>query len=302
MLTREDYEGFEALRLSNGSVGLIVIPEVAGKIVSLKHAEGREWLWKNPFLPMRRPVYGESFVQFHDTGGWDECFPSVNPCKLPNGVEIPDHGELVTQAWQVLEATDHQVRMAVEGVRLDYLFERSMTLQEDGFRFEYKVENRSGEAMPFTWCCHPLLSIDGGAHIGLAGSPQGKLTYSTINLPVESEFDWPDLDVYDLSETGAKGIGFKSFIGPLEEGWVRLWKSDGDIRFTFDLNEIQHVALWMNNGGWSGCDSPNYLNLGMEPCIGPFDSLAEAIQAGAAPLIQPFETREWSLGIRIAVG
>lgn len=299
MITREVYEGFEAFRLSNDTLELLVVPAIGGKIVSLRRREGREWLWKNAHLKQTRASYGDSFVQLHDTGGWDECFPTVNPCTLPNGVQLPDHGELVTQAWQVQKTTENSIHLAVEGVVTDYRFERTLTLEKDQLDVAYRVENRSGKDMPFTWCCHPLLSIDQGMTINLSGKPSGKTTFVTYVGPVGVDFTHPSVDYYDLRNLSPSGIGMKSFVGPLHDGWVALSNDSEELRFTFDLQDIQYVAFWMNYGAWSGCGSPNYFNLGIEPCIGPYDSLEEAIKAGGAPVIEAGEVREWSLTIEI---
>ena len=61
---------------------------------------GREWLWRNDKLPYRTPLDGASYGATADTGGYDECFPTIAPCHLPpdvpvyGGLALPDHGEL----------------------------------------------------------------------------------------------------------------------------------------------------------------------------------------------------------------
>ncbi|MBI1332558.1 MAG: hypothetical protein GC165_06730 [Armatimonadetes bacterium] len=297
MISESDHEGFTSYRLSNDAVELLVVPEIGGKIVSLKRPDGREWLWRNPHLSQQKPIYGESFVQLHDTGGWDECFPTVNPCTLASGVQLPDHGELVTQAWQVDQSTDQSISLSVEGVRLDYRFSRSISLEDDGFSLTYRIENQSQHDLPFLWCAHPLLSIEPGMTIHLPGAPKGKLTYATERHADGTEFVWPYLGGLDLSVPDPEArIGLKSFVGPLDEGWVALRTQQEQFTLSFNPNKISHVAFWMNYGAWSGSGSEPYRNLGIEPCIGAFDSLSEA---NPAPVIADNASLEWSLKVAI---
>ena len=84
------------IRLENDLLSLEILPEIGGKISSLfDKSSKREWLWTHPSLQRRPPVYGESYVENLDSGGWDEIFPSVSPCRLEDGTRIPDHGDLV---------------------------------------------------------------------------------------------------------------------------------------------------------------------------------------------------------------
>ena len=87
-----------------------------------------------------------SYILEADTGGWDECFPSVAPCDYPSppwaGAHIQDHGELWSQpaALEVVEG-DHEVRLRTrwQGVVLPYTFERTISLAAGSaaMRMEY---------------------------------------------------------------------------------------------------------------------------------------------------------------------
>ena len=73
----------------------------------------------------------------HDTGGWDEIFPSVNPCVVPGspweGRQITDHGELWHRTWsRVKPATDdadnHSVTQVIDVAEVHVHFQRRLTL------------------------------------------------------------------------------------------------------------------------------------------------------------------------------
>jgi len=52
----------------------------------------------------------------------------------------------------------------------------------------------------------------------------------------------------------------------------------------------------VNNGGWSGCGSEPYFNLGIEPATLPIDNLTAADNP---PILQPGETRCWCLEVTL---
>ena len=127
---------FGTVELRGGDARVVLIPALGGKIAELWFGE-RQWLWKNPQLAYRAPVPGASYVLTADTGGFDECFPTVAPCILPSltkgfgGRELPDHGELWSQA-PTLELTTaesgHRAQLRWQGAVLPYVFERTLVV------------------------------------------------------------------------------------------------------------------------------------------------------------------------------
>ena len=99
-------QGFRGIELHNGLISVTVLPELGGKISSIRNvATGREWLWTSPFIEYKEPRYGASYIEEYDSGGIDECFPTVDACHHPShpwdGVYVPDHGEVFSQEWEV---------------------------------------------------------------------------------------------------------------------------------------------------------------------------------------------------------
>ena len=82
--------GLPAVSLSNDTLELVAIPEAGARITHLRRRAGREWLWRNPRLPFRAapvepPLGPTDYVDRFDSGGWDECFPTITPGRLPDG-------------------------------------------------------------------------------------------------------------------------------------------------------------------------------------------------------------------------
>ncbi len=104
-------EGFGTVELCGGDARVEIIPALGGKISRLWFG-ARQWLWHNAQLPFAEPRAGASYVLTADSGGFDECFPTVGACVLPSlvrgayGRELPDHGELWAQRPEVAISTD----------------------------------------------------------------------------------------------------------------------------------------------------------------------------------------------------
>ena len=95
--------GFPAIALRSAELEVIVVPAIGMKLTNLRRPGGREWLWRNDQIPLTLPEPGASYVETADSGGWDECFPTVGASQVPGapaGTQLlPDHGELWSAFW-----------------------------------------------------------------------------------------------------------------------------------------------------------------------------------------------------------
>jgi hypothetical protein len=124
------------------------------------------------------------------------------------------------------------------------------------------------------------------------------------DAPGEGEYPWPlragNLDLTELPPPDA-GVSCKLWSRPLAEGWVRLIAPGGELRLAFDPALLPQVGLWVNAGGWSGTGGVPYNNLGLEPCIGAQDSLADAVERyNLYRTLAPGETHRWWLEVSLS--
>ena len=310
---------FESIHVHTGKIELSIMPELGGKISSLCDVRtGREWLWRQPRLAYKRVPSGSSYVFEADTGGWDECFPSVAACEYPSapwqGTSIQDHGDLWSQVaeFEMEEQAESVIlRTRWQGMALPYTFTRSVTLIADSahLRVDYAVTNNSHQPVNFIWCIHPLLSIESDMELLLPASARFNLGNSVPVdlLPSDLVFDYPfsapGLNLPSLPETSA-GLAVKIWSDPLEAdaGWAALKASDGELRMHWDVALLPQVAVWMNFGAWAGDGGAPYYNLGLEPCIGAQDSLADAVtQHNLFASLPPCGYKSWWLEIDLSV-
>ena len=318
---------------------------MGGKLRSLRDTRtGREWLWHNPRIGYQRMPYGASYVETADTGGWDECFPTVAPCDYPSspwqGAHLQDHGELWSQpALLELVGGGREVGLYTrwEGVLLPYSFERTITLSAGSarIRVEYAVHSHAAAPMQFIWSAHPLLAIEPGMSLRLppaatfnrgssipadlfpadsglrfpsdpaaaqsaASAPGGMPNVSRAGMHEAGASVPPGvLNLASLPDAGAR-IALKLWSDPLAEGWAALRARDGELRMSWDPALLPQVGFWINLGAWAGDGGTPYYNLGLEPCIGAQDSLADAVQRKLFASLPPHGSRAWWLEVELS--
>lgn len=311
----------DAIVLRGGDSSLRLLPALGGKIASL-HLAGREWLWTSDVIPYRVPDAAAradddvSYVKTADTGGYDECFPTVGPCTLPpdvpafGGVALPDHGELWTQQPAVDVRRDDDGEAAAvtwTGRRMPYTVVRTALVHADGrVTLRYAATNDGRAPLPFLWSAHPLLPLGDRTRVHLPHGARLRVdaTHALDVDGVPGEHAWPTLPVagrtVDMSHPAgvADGYACKLFLdlapGPVV---AAVEEDDARLEIAFDGGEVTHCGLWINDRGWTPFDGGTpYRNLAVEPCLGAPDSLAEALgRWDAAAWLAPGETRSWAL-------
>ncbi|MGA0845409.1 MAG: hypothetical protein ACO3RV_02625 [Luteolibacter sp.] len=283
------------IELSNESVSLEILPSVGGKISSLIDKKSdHEWLWTNPWLKLRNPHYGESYVSSLDFGGWDEIFPSIEPCRIstPEGeVVVPDHGDLVQLPWRVVASGMNCIEMEVEGRCLPFLFRRHIDLEGAKIRLNYSVQNLANYPFPWMWCTHLLMPLDPDTMLEAAADFHVFHGMGTAACLHDRAISWSELPPRSERWSAKLFSQFRSLNS------VRISKRDGlSLRLDWNSFDIPYLGLWVNHGGWSGCGSDPYLNLGIEPTTQPADQLSAVKDP---PQLQPRETIQWSLDVTL---
>jgi galactose mutarotase-like enzyme len=304
---------FGSAELRVGDTRVVIIPALGGKIASL-HMAGREWLWRSDVIPFQAPLDGASFVETADSGGYDECFPTVGACMVPTriahygGVSLPDHGELWAQPTTFsLETRPDGMYAACGwlGRRMSYRFERAVFVDSaDAVEMRYAVVNAGPARLPFIWSAHPLLHFTSDTRLIL---PDGARTRVWAQHGIDlggcgAERRWPLVPgagkQLDFSQPGAvaRAYACKLFLD-MPVGRAAIEQGGARLEVTFDTRQVPNFGLWLNKRGWTPfAKRQPYLNLGFEPCIGAPDTLSEALGTWqGAHWLAPGERREWTL-------
>ena len=314
---RTTTEGFESICVHTGLIELTLIPELGGKISSLRDTRtNREWLWRNPRYPYKRVPHGSSYLTEADTGGWDECFPSVSACLYPSepwqGIAVQDHGELWSQTSE-LEIEEHDEIITLQtcwkGVALPYTFTRTITVVANSaiMRANYEVVNNAGQSMNYVWSIHPLLAIEPGMELCLPDSARfhvaGSIPQDLVSPEQNVQYPFAALGLnFPALPVTSAGCAIKIWSDPLPagEGWAALSANDGELKMRWDVALLPQVAAWMNFGAWAADGGTPYYNLGLEPCIGAQDSLNDAVnQYNLFATVPPHGLKQWWLEIEL---
>jgi galactose mutarotase-like enzyme len=308
--------GFPAVALRSNQVELVAIPTIGMKLTNLRRLNGREWLWRSDQIPLALPEPGASYVETADSGGWDECFPTVGPCPIPgappDAPPLPDHGELWSASWSS-SLYDHgggtTLAGSARGSLFPYEFHRQVTLssEEALVRFRYQLRHTGDTPFPWIWSSHPLLNVQPGSELTLPGVTQVKVS------AVHGRDDLSENDV--VSWPGAIGGTADRFTFPTDGGWaVKIFGDLGPegrmtltdprrgerLELVVRPEEVPQVGIWINCQGWAPAGRTPYYNLALEPCIGAPDRLDLAVRDWqTAQNLHPGEEREWSLDVRL---
>ncbi len=307
------WNGLDAWFLADDRLEAIVLPTHGGKIISLIDvATGRDWLWKNPHLPLKLPSLDRgdqatAFVREYDTGGFDECFPAVSEGPYPSAPwhdrRIPDHGVLWAADWHAEKEADTLV-MVARMRQFPMRFERRISLRDGRLRIDYQASNPTDHPFPFIWSAHPLLALEEGMRIDLPVG-HGMEVYGSDRLgDRHTPVIWPHASGLDLSRVANRGYSAKLAGSAPSRGWVALALRDRSLRIAYDPHDVTDLGLWLNMGGWSPhSDFAPYFNLGLEPCIGWGDDLAYAVSHGLSHgTLPPRGERRWWLELNFETG
>jgi len=309
--------GFPAIALRSDELEVVAIPAIGMKLSHLRRLRGREWLWRSDQIPLALPQPGASYIETADSGGWDECFPTVGPSPIPGAPAgtppLPDHGELWSAPWtsSVYEHAEGTTLVsATQGTRLPYEFHREVTLDRSApvIRMRYRVRHTGDAPFPWIWSAHPLFNVQPGTTLELPGVHQVKLdaVHGREDLSRDDVVSWP----------GAIGGAPERFSFPEDGGWaVKLFGDLGRegrmvltdpregerLELAVDPAEVPQVGVWINCAGWAPEGRRPYYNLALEPCIGAPDRLEDAVLGwNAAQVLAPGEERRWVVEVTVA--
>lgn len=300
--------GFPGIALRSSDVELVVVPSLGCKVTNLRRLRGREWLWRSDQIPLAAPRPGASYVESADSGGWDECFPTVGPCPLPGqpDIQLPDHGELWSLPWEsrVYEFTGGTAFTGTaKGRLLPYDFHREVILDQSDpvVRFQYRLRHLGEQPFPWIWSAHPLFNVQPGTLLTLPSVQQVKVDAAHGRPVARGEvIRWPPSGGGSFQFEGDETWAMKLFgdIGPAGRAILTDPREGEQLEMVMDGSTIPQIGVWINCRGWAPEGKRPYYNLALEPCIGAPDRLDDAADHwNLAQTLEPGEVREWGFEV-----
>ncbi|MDR3673293.1 MAG: hypothetical protein P4L36_20775 [Holophaga sp.] len=299
-------QGFTVRGLRSSAAELRMVPELGGRIVSLRSRRtGREWCWHQP-----RPDWlwasraGDPFGS-SPQAGIDECVPTVAPCRV-RGRDLPDHGEVWFQDWALDPGAlaIHRLRASVPLTVSPLVFSRSIRVGPDGaFVFDYSLRNTGDAAEPFLWSLHPLMAIEPGDRLELPVEVRRLRLNGGLGANI-AQGDWwdypepfPGVRLDQCQVPGMPGGCVKAFAGPLTRGRAAVVNDRaGDrLELSWDAALLPFLGIWINRGHCG------FHHVALEPASGAPDSLADAVESwGQFQTVQPGQTAQWSVTLELS--
>ena len=306
--------GFPAVALRSDQVEVVAVPALGMKLTNLRRLNGREWLWRSDQIPLKLPAAGASYVDTADSGGWDECFPTVGPCPVPGAPpgtpHLPDHGELWSASW-TSSVYDHAegttLAGSVSGLVFPYEFHRQVSVHphEPRVSLRYHVRNTGDTSFPWIWSSHPLLNVQPGSELNLPGVTQVKVSavHGRDDLNENDVVSWPggisgNADRFTFPSNGGWAMKIFGDLGPDARMVLTDPRKGERLELAVRRDEVPQVGVWINCGGWAPRGRTPYSNLALEPCIGAPDRLDLAVREWhTAQTLAPGEERTWTVEV-----
>ncbi|MFA5112651.1 MAG: hypothetical protein WC443_14660 [Desulfobaccales bacterium] len=314
------FKGEAAIRMEDGRLAVVVLPERGGKIASIRDLRlNRELLWQyeGATYPEIDPIGSFSAA---DSSGFDDMFPAILPGSYGSkpwpDLMIPDHGEAWRLPWSLLSATPAAASLELQGRIFPYSLRKDLRLCADcegrpTLRIDYALENTGSSEFEWIWAAHPLFDMGpkGGFRLKLSeGVRAGELrlinAYDSTALPgYGMEYPFPEgagILPVDRLPPEDRPLALKYwFLQPSCCVGAEMWTGDAEyhLQIAWDTQRLPYLGVWINGGGWAG-----QRNLALEPASAPMDGFTQARKAGfQLPRLQAGAVATWFFSIALPV-
>jgi len=295
--------GMRTVILENQTLKISVIPEYGSKIFEFVYKPSdRDFLYHNPRMEMRTPVYGQ-YADNWWNGGIDEALPSCYGGEYKGDI-LPDFGELwsLPWSWEVQNDTAEEVTLhlwrstIIAPLRID----KWLTLRKDSSALfvKHRITNLSHRKERFLWGIHPSFDVTPDFRID---TPAEKvvIVYSRpddrLGKP-GSSYRWPYVqnrngekeDMRVVKDLASNTNDFQ-YATDLKQGWFSLTDTSEKEGFgmAFSTDVFRSLYMWFVYGGYRSL----HFSV-VEPWTGYPPSLSDAEKNGVYTELESKESLE----------
>ena len=264
------------------------IPDDGARIEILKYKH-HDLLVSIPYLfstPDR--FYGE--YETRPVYGYDDCFPTVDPCLYPEGEhQCRDHGELCWQRW-ITEVKGNCLICSTDCLQPRVNFKRILRFEGNTLTWRFEVTSLSEERSVFIHVMHALLPLQ---QITDLEFPECGIIYDEINSEETGLKSSADVGEYLLAfRPGSFGM---FLLKEIAEGFVRLKFGDGvKLEIRFDRSLFPTLGIWWNNGGYPEGGQLR-TECAFEPIPGSCSDLSKSFRDGVYLSVAPGGKLYWEI-------
>ncbi len=227
-----------------------------------------------------RPVYG-----------YDDCFPSVEPCIFPGtDLRIPDHGELCWLSWEASRTTTNLI-FTVKSKILPVQFSRKMLFSNTSINWMFEVLNESDGILHFQHVIHPLIPLNEVVDFNL---PPFQSIY---NETTQQMMDLKDPKaVKDFLLKMPVGTTNMLFLQRVQTGKMSMRFRNGiRLEMIFPVESFLTIGIWWNNSAYPDEKGCQRNECAFEPIPGLTSVLTQAYQEKYSLSVDPKKKYSWQI-------
>lgn len=290
--------------IQNKWLSVTCLPERGGKLISIfDKKRDFELLFQNPHEIYEKVDWNTPFEK-SDASGFDDAYPSIDPETIRyrnRTYYYPDHGE-IWYSPMLASINGESIRLTLLGRLFDYSYEKTVSLEDNSLRLDYRITNTGAQPFPAFWTMHCLVNMEDDMEIFL---PKGiRKVVNTLNgmkTPLGkmgNVFEYPvdgQLNLNRVINSYDSGSCSKFYcLGEINEGKCGYIYPKHSLQVTigYDSAKLPYLGFWKTVGGFRG----DY-NCALEPSSGFYDSISIAKKNNCCPVLPPGSPVEFSITI-----
>ena len=283
----------KTIQLKTGNWFVEALPDDGARLSQLKFKEyNLLTLEPDTFIPPEKDYGG---YELRPVYGYDDCFPSVEPCFHPTvGFYIRDHGDICWLKWKV-ETLDNKLICSTVYDLVKVKFQRTLDFNEDSLIWSFDLSNRSDKNLEFIHVVHPLMPL---AEVTEVIVPRFDKVFEAVSSS-HLKSDSPGKLNEHLNSI-KQGQFEMLFLENVREGFIKLKFRNGmRLQMIYDQKLFPTMGIWWNNHGYPDEKGVERCECAFEPVPGINSNLEETFKAGRYLNIAPGKTFSWSLEWKI---
>ncbi len=311
-ISETTYKDQRAILLESDQARFVFLPDTGASLVSAyRKPLGKEYLVQRPEKSYLRQPFDGVYVDA-ECSGLDDMFPTIDRCayeRFPwTGTPLADHGEVWNLPCRV-STTDSGVRFTCHGVRLPYVFHKTVSMPADNVALiRYRAENPTQFDMDFLWAGHTMVVAEPGLRLHVPEDcTKGVAVFTNtgrigrygdrFDYPLYADAQGVRRDVSRMDETTGNCEKYY-FENKLKEGWCAVSYPAGDVfALSFTAETVPYLGILHNEGDFRGI-----YNIFLEPCTCAFDRPDAARLWGQVSTIPANGAYEWQMAVCLGQG
>jgi len=265
------------------------LPYDGARIAALRY-EDQDLLTANPSkFKVPEKFYGE--YETRPVYGYDDCFPTVDPCKSPDqSTDYRDHGELCWLQWNV-KVDGKLLICSTFCAKPKVTFNRILEFSGDKLTWKFEVINTSGEKYRFLHVMHALMPLNQIQSIQLPAFSKCIDDVNSVDLPLDTPQKMED------HLLAIKPDQFEMLLlRDINAGKVKLgFKENLSLEVSFDNKLFPTLGIWWTNAGYPAESGLKRTECAFEPIPGTCSNLFDTVKDGVSLIAEPGETIKWEI-------